>query len=367
MGISVPHHGERDPSKLRARALTCGRFAAKIFHISFIRTSPSLELQAIVQRHPTSQSSAPVDYPEVKHYLSAEELVEDSSCDIVVITTPPNTHYDLAKLCLEARKHILVEKPFVSRFEDAEHLTKLASDVGRLICVYQNRRFDSDFLAVHKLVQDGVFGWIHEIDTHFDYYRPDSAKSWRGQLSTTEGGGALFDLGSHLIDQAYTLFGLPCSVYGRLLNQKRGCLDLMHPDSVHAQLNYADGMIVNIRISDMSVESPQRRFWIRGTKASFKKDGMDPQEAQLESEVQTLVLRGRAVRGGWLSSAKTAQLKSSVTPLCVAKTVALCTMALCTKDLRRQSGLGMRTWFQYPHFRPERSCAFWSRCMQARK
>ncbi|KAI8270860.1 putative oxidoreductase [Colletotrichum sp. SAR11_239] len=202
---------------------------------------------------------------------------------MVVITTPPNTHYDLAKLCLNARKHILVEKPFVSRLEDADHLMKLASDVGRLICVYQNRRFDSDFLTVQKLVQDGVFGRIHEIDTHFDYYRPESAEPWRGQLSTTDGGGALFDLGSHLIDQAYTLFGLPSSVYGRLLNQKRGCLDLMHPDSVHAQLNYADGMIVNIRISDMSVESPQRRFWIRGTKASYKKDGMDPQEAQLES------------------------------------------------------------------------------------
>ncbi|KAF0317267.1 nad binding rossmann fold-containing protein [Colletotrichum asianum] len=230
-------------------------FAAKIFHIPFIRTSPWLELQAIVQRHPTSQSSAPVDHPEVKHYLSAEELVEDSSCDIVVITTP---HYDLAKLCLEARKHILVEKPFVSRLEDADHLIKLASDVGRLICVYQNRRFDGDFLTVQKLVQDGIFGRIHEIDTHFDYYRPDSAKSWRGQLSTTEGGGALFDLGSHLIDQAYTLFGLPSSVYGH-------------------------GMIVNIRISDMSVESPQRRFWIRGTKASYKKDGMNPQEAQVES------------------------------------------------------------------------------------
>ncbi|KAF4822712.1 putative oxidoreductase [Colletotrichum siamense] len=202
---------------------------------------------------------------------------------MVVITTPPNTHYDLAKLCLKARKHILVEKPFVSRLEDADNLMRLASDVGRLICVYQNRRFDIDFLTVQKLVQDGVFGRIHEIDTHFDYYRPESAESWRGQLSTTEGGGALFDLGSHLIDQAYTLFGLPSSVYGRLLNQKRGCLDLMHPGSVHAQLNYADGMIVNIRISDMSVESPQRRFWIRGTKASYKKDGMDPQEAQLES------------------------------------------------------------------------------------
>ncbi|KAJ0278081.1 hypothetical protein Brms1b_006727 [Colletotrichum noveboracense] len=202
---------------------------------------------------------------------------------MVVITTPPNTHYDLAKLCLKARKHILVEKPFVSRLEDADHLIKLASDVGQLICVYQNRRFDSDFLTVQKFVQDGVFGRISEIDTHFDYYRPESAESWRGQLSTAEGGGALFDLGSHLIDQAYILFGLPCSVYGRLLNQKRGCLDLMHPDSVHAQLNYANGMIVNIRISDMSVESPQRRFWIRGTKASFKKDGMDPQEAQLES------------------------------------------------------------------------------------
>ncbi|KAF9873020.1 hypothetical protein CkaCkLH20_09530 [Colletotrichum karsti] len=273
--------GSAAPESLRVGVIGYG-FAAKVFHIPFIQSTPFLKLQAIVQRSPTKVSSAPADHPEVKHYTAVDDLIHDESCDVVVITTPPDSHFALAKLCLQAGKHILVEKPFVPSVSEAEELIQLAKKAKRLICIYQNRRWDSDFLTVQQLLQDGVFGRIHEVDTHFDYYRPTSADSWRGQLDTIHGGAALFDLGSHLIDQMYALFGLPRAVYGVLSNQKEGRLDPLNPDSVHAQLNYDGGMVVNIRVSDMSVESPQRRFWIRGTKSSFRKNGRDPQEGQLE-------------------------------------------------------------------------------------
>ncbi|UPK95237.1 hypothetical protein LCI18_006172 [Fusarium solani-melongenae] len=257
--------------------------AAKIFHIPFIQASPLLKLHSIVQRKPNKESSAPNNHPSLTHYTTLDPVLQDPAIDLVVITTPPDSHFNLSKLCLQAGKHILVEKPFVPTVEEADQLIHIARENNRLICVYQNRRWDSDFLTVKSLIKDGIFGRIYEVDTHFDYYRPEHFETWRGQLGTTDGGGALFDLGAHLIDQAYTLFGLPSSVYGVLSSQRDGRISPDKPDSVQAQLNYANGLIVNIRISDMSVESTQRRFWIRGTKGSFTKNGRDSQEAQLEA------------------------------------------------------------------------------------
>ncbi|RSL90962.1 hypothetical protein CEP51_000514 [Fusarium floridanum] len=269
-------------SPLRVAVVGYG-LAAKVFHIPFIQASPLLELHIIVQRKPTKESSAPDDHPSVAHHTTLDPVLQDPAVDLVVITTPPDSHFNLSKLCLQAGKHILVEKPFVPTVEEADQLIRIARENKRLICVYQNRRWDSDFLTVKRLIEDDIFGRIYEVDTHFDYYRPGHFDTWRGQLGTTQGGGALFDLGAHLIDQAYTIFGLPSSVYGVLLSQRNGRIDPDQPDSVHAQLNYANGLIVNIRISDMSVESTQRRFWIRGTKASFTKNGRDSQESQLQA------------------------------------------------------------------------------------
>ncbi|RSL94414.1 hypothetical protein CDV31_014328 [Fusarium ambrosium] len=246
-------------SPLRVAIVGYG-LAAKVFHIPFIQASPLLELHTIVQRKPTKESSAPGDHPSVAHHTTLDPALQDPAVDLVVITTPPDSHFNLSRLCLQAGKHILVEKPFVPTVEEADQLIRIARE---------NKH--------------GIFGRIYEVDTHFDYYRPDHFETWRGQLGTTQGGGALFDLGAHLIDQAYTLFGISSSVYGVLLSQRNGRIYPDQPDSVHAQLNYANGLIVNIRISDMSVESTQRRFWIRGTKASFTKNGRDSQEAQLQA------------------------------------------------------------------------------------
>lgn len=257
--------------------------SAKVFHIPFVTTTPGLTLHSIVQRKPQEGNSAPADHPSAKHYTDVKDLLADAEVDVIVITTPPDNHFALTKAALEAGKHVLTEKPFVPTSAEADELIAVSRASQRLICVYQNRRWDSDFLAVKHLVAQGTLGRVLEYNSHFDRYKAAAATNWKGQLGIPQGGSALFDLGTHLIDQAYTLFGTPASVRGRLLSQREGRPDFFNPDSVSADLNYANGMVANIRISALSVEMDQPRFWIRGDKGSFHKLGLDPQEDQLKA------------------------------------------------------------------------------------
>lgn len=255
--------------------------SAKVFHIPFILLTPQFKLHSIVQRSPKEGNSAPADYPDLKHYNNYKDLLADSEVDVIIVTTPPDNHFELTKAALEAGKHVLTEKPFVPTAAEAEKLIEIAKEQNRLICVYQNRRWDSDFLTVKHLVSEGTLGRIVEFNTHFDRYRADAPVNWKGQLDVSKGGSAIFDLGTHLIDQVYTLFGLPQVVHGRLLNQRIGRMEYENPDGISAEFTYPDGMLVHIRISVMSAEPVQPRFWIRGSKGSFHKFQLDPQEKQL--------------------------------------------------------------------------------------
>lgn len=200
------------------------------------------------------------------------------------MSTPPDNHFDITKAALEAGKHILVEKPFVPTAAEADKLIAIAKENKRLICVYQNRRWDSDYLLVKHLIEKDALGRIVEFNTHFDRYRSAVSTNWKAELGIKSGGSAIFELGTHLIDQVYMLFGLPQSVHGRLLNQIQGkLLDTFNPDGVVAELSYPDGKLVNIRVSVLSAETDQPRFWIRGLKGSFRKNCLDPQEDQLKA------------------------------------------------------------------------------------
>lgn len=268
--------------------------SAKVFHIPFIKLTPSLRLHSIVQRRPVpGSSSAPEDYPtDVKHRTSTDELFADPEVHVVVVTTPPDTHFNLTLAALKAGKHVLTEKPFVPTSAEADKLIAASREAGRLICVYQNRRWDGDFQLVKRLVSasEGTsqLGRILEYESHFDRYRPGlSSTAWKAALGISQGGSAVFDLGTHLIDQAYHLFGAPSTVFGRLLNQREGSrVDTHNPDTVYAQLYYeATGLMVHIRIGVFSAEPKQPRFWIRGTKGSFHKYDLDPQEDQLKGGI----------------------------------------------------------------------------------
>lgn len=259
--------------------------SAKVFHIPFIGTTPQFKLHSIVQRSPKEGNSAPHDHPEAKHFTDVKDLLADAEVDVVVVTTPPDNHFELTKAVLESGKHVLTEKPFVPTSAEADKLIEIAKANNRLICVYQNRRWDSDFLLVKHLISNDTLGRVVEYNTHFDRYKAVAATNWKGELGIPQGGSALFDLGTHLIDQAYTLFGMPQSVHGRLLSQRNGKPDFFNPDAVAAELTYPDGKLVNVRISQQSVELIQPRFWVRGTKGSFHKIGLDPQEDQLKAGV----------------------------------------------------------------------------------
>ncbi|QUC16619.1 uncharacterized protein UV8b_00860 [Ustilaginoidea virens] len=257
--------------------------SAKVFHIPFITSNPQFKLHGIVQRSPKDGNSAPQSHPEAKHYTDVKQLLTDPEVHVVVITTPPDSHFELTKSALEAGKHVLAEKPFVPTSAEAEKLIAIAKEQQRLVCVYQNRRWDSDFLLVKHLVSNGMLGRVLEFFTHFARYRATAPTNWKAELGIASGGSALFDLGTHLIDQIYVLFGMPQAVHGRLLSQRTGKADFVNPDAVSAEFTYPDGKLVNIRISALSAERPQPRFWVRGHKGSFHKFGLDPQEDQLKA------------------------------------------------------------------------------------
>lgn len=257
--------------------------SAKVFHIPFIFTTPQFRLHSIVQRTPKDNDSAPKDHPDAKHYNDWKALVADPEVDVVIVTTPPDNHFELTKAALEAGKHVLTEKPFVPTSAEADQLVRIAKSAGKLLCVYQNRRWDTDFLLVKHLLEAGSLGRVFEFNTYFDRYKAEAATTWKGQLGIPQGGSALFDLGTHLIDQVYTLYGLPKAVQGRLFSQREGKADFFNPDAVSAQLVYADGLVANVNISSLSAETEQNRFWIRGTKGSFRKTSLDTQEDALKA------------------------------------------------------------------------------------
>lgn len=256
--------------------------AAKVFHIPLIATTPSFNLAAIVQRKPTDDNSAPNTYPEIRHYIDAAYLFDDASIDIVIITTPPNTHFPLAAAALKAGKHVLVEKPFVPTSVQADELVKIAKENDRLICVYQNRRWDSDFLTFRKLQKDGKLGRIVDFESHFDRYKAVKPDTWKGQLSMSEGGGVLYDLGTHLLDQIVLSFGMPKSVTAIFKNE-RGEGEGAEPDAVKVILQYENGLSASANANVMAIDTAHLRFWVRGDKGTYKKYHLDCQEDQLKS------------------------------------------------------------------------------------
>lgn len=245
---------------------------ARVFHAPFLSATPGITLTHIVQR---SSESALVAYPDVSIVRSVEELVADDSVDLVVITTPNNTHFPLAKLALEAGKHVVVDKPMCETAADSEKLLQIAQDSGRLFSVFHNRRWDGDYLTVCDIVRQGLLGKVHEYNSHFDRYKPQLKQgSWKEEPGP--GTGMLFDLGSHLIDQAMHLFGLPQRIFADLRAQRPGSrID----DHFEVILDYGH-MKANLRCGTLVREKPPR-FHVLGDLGAFVKYGMDPQEARL--------------------------------------------------------------------------------------
>lgn len=247
-------------------------FGARVFHAPFLSALPEIELTHIVQR---SSETALVAYPEAQIVKSIEELVDDDSVELVVVTTPNDTHFSLAKLALEAGKHVVVDKPMCETSAEAEELAQIARASGKVLSVFHNRRWDGDYLTVCDVVRQGLLGNVHEFNSHFDRYKPQlKVGSWKEEPGP--GTGMLFDLGSHLVDQAINLLGLPHRIFADLRIQRAGSRIEDHFEVI---LDYGR-VKANLRCGTLVREKPPR-FHVLGDLGAFVKYGMDPQEAAL--------------------------------------------------------------------------------------
>lgn len=246
-------------------------FSAKTFHIPFISTSPEFDFVAVSTRNGDAVSH---DWPNVQHYKSASDLLIESDAELVIVTAPNDVHFDLAKQALENGKHVIIEKPFVTNIADGEALIALAEEKNLILSVYHNRRWDGDFLTVKKLIEDGRFGSLKHFESHFDRFRPEVRQRWREQ--TTNGGGILFDLGSHLIDQALALFGVPNAITAQCEMMRQEATNV---DYFNVVLHYPNHLA--ILHGDLFSAGPNKRFTLKGTSGSYEKYGLDPQEERL--------------------------------------------------------------------------------------
>lgn len=249
--------------------------SSRVFHAPVIATVPGLRVTKVVERHTNDAERL---YPNVEVVRDADAMFEDPGIDLVVITTPTASHFDLARRALEAGKHVVVEKPFTTTSAEADTLVALARDRGRVLTVYQNRRWDGDFLTIRRILGADLLGRLVEFESHFDRYR---AAPKPGAWRETEGPGSgiLYDLGSHLVDQALVLFGRPRAIAADARTQRDGGATV---DSFELFLHY-DGLKVLLKAGMLVREEPKTRFVLHGTRGSFVKHGLDPQEDELKA------------------------------------------------------------------------------------
>ncbi|MBS1511833.1 MAG: Gfo/Idh/MocA family oxidoreductase [Bacteroidetes bacterium] len=245
-----------------------------VFHAPFLHLHKGFELHGVWER---SKKTAKEKYPGIKSFDTYEALLQDAAIGLVIVNTPNYTHFDFTQKALQAGKHVIVEKPFCLTTAECNTLIALAKEKGKLLSVYHNRRYDSDFKIIKKVVQEGWLGEIVEAEFHFDRYSeilsPKAHKETPGP-----GTGLLYDLGSHLVDQALQLFGMPEAVFGDIrIARKISLVD----DYMELLLYYPEKR-VRIKASYV-VREPLPSYAIHGTKGSFIKSRTDVQEKALQS------------------------------------------------------------------------------------
>ncbi len=219
-------------------------------------------------------------FPHVHVAKNIDEILSDNSIDLVSICSPNNTHYAYAKLVLNANKNVIVEKPFTAFSEQAQELIDLAKSKNKVLAVFQNRRFDSDFLTVQKLINSGVLGDILNFEIHYNRFKPElNVKQWKE--TNNEANGIIYDLGAHIIDQTIALFGKPNNIWGQSFVQRQNSLI---DDAFDIKLDYGK-LKVTLR-SSLVVTHPTPRYIINGTSGSFVKYGLDVQEDQLKAGLE---------------------------------------------------------------------------------
>ncbi len=249
----------------------------RVFHAPFVDAARGLRVAAILQRKGDEAAKA---YPAAEVVRSLDTMLADRAIELVVVTTPSATHFELAKHALEAGKHVVIDKPFTATSEEAHELSRLAQSNGLLLVPFHNRRWDGDFLTVKRLIAEEAVGRLVTFELHFDRFRP-VPREGRWQEAANPANGMLFDLGPHLVDQALALFGPPNSITASVRLDRDGTAI---EDAFDITLSYprpnGKRLLAHCRTSYLACENAPR-FLLHGTKGSFRKYGLDPQEPAL--------------------------------------------------------------------------------------
>ena len=246
--------------------------AGRVFHAPFVSAVPGLRLEAIVQRKGDEAAHA---YPHTRILRSFEEALRDPAVQLIVVATPNETHFSLAKQALTAGKHVVIDKPFAATSEEALALKRLGEDRNLILAPFHNRRWDGDFLTVRKLLAEDAVGRLVTYESHFDRFRPlPRENSWKENADLSH--GLLFDLAPHLLDQALTLFGTPQGITASVRHDRD---QTSIEDAFDITLEYPR-LRAHCRSSMIACDAAPR-FLLHGTRGSFKKFGLDLQEPTL--------------------------------------------------------------------------------------
>lgn len=258
-------------------ALCSFGMSGKLFHAPFLDSHPNFELYAALER---TKNSAKESYPHIKTFRTLEALLKDKTIELVILNTPNITHYEMAKQIINSGKHLVVEKPFTVSVSEANDLIDLARAKQTHLSVYHNRRWDSDFKTVQSVLEQGLIGTIVDAEIRFDRYNPNLSYKLHKE-NPTEGVGSLYDLGSHLIDQALQLFGMPTAVFAHLAAfRENSRVD----DYFDLKLFYPTH---NVSLkSSYFVREPLPAYVFHGTQGSFIKTRSDIQETDLQNGIR---------------------------------------------------------------------------------
>ena len=267
----------QDGPELHVALIGYGK-GGEVFHAPLIDAVPGLRLSAVVTGSPARQAAARERYPGVVVYPSVDDLWADAGrYEIAVVSTPNETHAPLARAAMEAGLAVVVDKPFALTAEEARDLTDLATELDQVLTVYQNRRWDADFLTLWGIIEEGSLGRVHRFESRFERWRPEPKGTWRESGRVEHGAGLLYDLGPHLIDQAVNLFGPVASVYAEVDALRDG---VRADDDVFLALEHTRGTRSHLWMSALSARNGPR-FRVLGDRGGYTSYGMDGQEARL--------------------------------------------------------------------------------------
>ncbi|MER5978611.1 Gfo/Idh/MocA family oxidoreductase [Streptomyces sp. NPDC001857] len=252
--------------------------AGSVFHAPLIAATEGLSLDTVVTSNPERQAQARAEFPDVRVTAAPDALLARAGeLDLVVIASPNKTHVPLATAALEAGLPVVVDKPIAGTAAEARALAALAEERSLLLSVFQNRRWDGDFLTLRKLLDEGALGDVYRFESRFERWRPQPKGGWRESGDPAEIGGLLYDLGSHVVDQALTLFGPAASVYAESDVRRPGA---EADDDTFIALTHAGGVRSHFYVSATTAQLGPR-FRVLGSNAGYVKYGLDPQEAAL--------------------------------------------------------------------------------------